>query len=336
MVKADAYGHGIVQVARALAACGTDYFGVADISEARQIRGAGIDTPILIMGYTAPENLGLLKELGLTQTVFSAQFAGMLADSGIRGIKCHLKIDTGMGRLGFVCREGRATREVIDALSVPGLDYEGIFTHFACADDPASDMTLRQLDNFNSVTASLEELGFKFRLRHAAASSGILNYPQSCLDMVRPGIALYGHTPDGGKNPALRPAMELYGTVEAVKDIKKGDTVSYGASYVSPRDQRIAAVTLGYADGVSRSLSNRGHVLIRGRRAPILGKVCMDCLLAGIDGIDGVEYGTPAYIIGGGENGNSAEEIAGLENTISYEILCRIVYGRVVKEYTFE
>lgn len=333
MVKADAYGHGIAGVAKTLAQCGADYFGVAAMSEALEIRAAGIQTPILMMGYTAEEDIPLLWQKNITQTVYSLEYAKLLQSLAKEKIKCHLKLDTGMSRLGFADPDGCATAEMLEALACDRLDYEGVYTHFALSDEPQKENTARQFANFMSIVTDLERHGRHFALRHVSNSGAILNYPEMNLDMVRAGVMLYGMNPDGKLNPALRPVMEFTGTVEMIKTLETGTCVSYGGTYRCTRPTRVAVVSLGYADGVSRALSNRGELLVNGRRAPIVGKVCMDHLMIDVSAVDGVCAGMPAYLIGGGPNGVTADELAELEGTISYEIICRFVGSRVVKKF---
>lgn len=334
MVKADAYGHGAVGVAKELARCGVDYLGIADIYEAQTLREAGIETPILMMGYTPKCDMPRLREYNLTQTVFDLDFAETLNETAGGTVRCHLKIDTGMGRLGYVCPDGFPTKDLLRTLELPNLDFEGVYTHFAKADETTSDMTRRQFENFMAVLSNLAYAGHKFQIRHAANSAAIMNYPEMHLDMVRPGIMLFGLMPDGGKNEHLTPILDYAGAVELVKEVTAGTTISYGGTYRCETDKRIAVVSLGYADGVSRTLSNRGFLLCNGKRAPILGKVCMDHLMIDADRIGKIECGMPAYIIGGGSNGNTVDELARLEGTISYEVLCRMVGSRVKKIYT--
>lgn len=334
MVKADAYGHGAVGVAVELARCGADYLGLADIYEARTLREAGIKTPILMMGYTPKCDMPRLREYGLAQTVFDLDYAEMLNDAVDGKVRCHLKLDTGMGRLGYVCPDGFPTKEILRTLELPNLDFEGVYTHFAKADDTASDLTRRQFENFTAVLANLAYAGHKFQIRHAANSAAIMNFPDMHLDMVRPGIMLFGLMPDGGKNEHLVPVLDYAGAVELVKTVSAGTTISYGGTYRCETDKRIAVVSLGYADGVSRTLSNRGFLLVNGKRAQILGRVCMDHLMIDAEKLGKIECGTPAYIIGGGAKGNTADELAELEGTIGYEVLCRMVGSRVKKIYT--
>jgi len=334
MVKADAYGHGAVGVAKELAHCGVDYFGVADIYEAETLREAGIKTPILMMGYTPKSDMPRLREYDLTQTVFDLDYAETLNKIAGGTVRCHLKLDTGMGRLGYICPDGFPTKELLRTLELPNLKFEGVYTHFAKSDEKESDMTRRQFANFMAVLSNLECAGHTFQIRHAANSGAIMNYPEMHLDMVRPGIMLYGLMPDGSKNEKLTPILDYAGAVELVKKVEGGSTISYGGTYQCTADKRIAVVSLGYADGVSRTLSNRGYLLVNGRRAAILGKICMDHLMIDADHLGKVECGTPAYIIGGGKGGNTADDLAAIEGTISYEVLCRMVGSRVIKLYT--
>ncbi len=326
IVKADAYGHGLLIAARALAAAGTDYFGVATISEALAIREAGINTPILILGYTAEEDIPKLSQYHLTQIVYSEEYARLLSEKADGTLLCHLKIDTGMHRLGF---DHEDVEGILKALSLPNLRFEGIMTHFACSDEPEKPATLEQFQRFINLTQKLEKLGHTFAIRHTANSGAILHFPQTHLDMVRPGLLLYGMTPDESVLPGLTPVMELAGVVESIHLIKAGEPVSYGGTYICKKDTLAATVSLGYADGVNRALSNKGCFLINGQRAPIIGSVCMDHLMVDISDLKGVKTGMLAYMLGGGERGVTASEVAQLAKTISYEIICHLSNSRV-------
>ena len=327
MVKADAYGHGLLIAADALAEQ-ADYFGVATIGEALTLRQAGITTPILIMGYTAEEDIPKLAENTLTQIVYSEEYAALLSKKTSGPLLCHLKIDTGMHRLGF---DHCDIAGILRALALPHLVYEGIMTHFACADQPEKPATLEQFSRFTDLVDKLAVLGHVFAIRHTANSGAILHFPQTHLDMVRPGLLLYGMTPDFTPLSGLRPVMELAGVVESIHNIPMGEPVSYGGTYICEKDTLAATISLGYADGVNRALSNRGFVLINGQRAPIIGSVCMDHLIADISGLTGIKTEMSAYILGGGPNGVTADEIAKISGTISYEIICHLSNSRVLR-----
>lgn len=337
MVKADAYGHGLVLVARIMERLGARYLGVADASEALSVRRAGINAPVLICGRVGLDELALLAEFrDIELMVYSFEYAKEISGFACRrgrSIRCHLKVDTGMGRLGFVCGDGRPSADILGTLALPGLEFYGICTHFASSERRDGEYTPKQFGLFCGLIDALSLEGYDFALRHAANSGAIMNFPQTHLDMVRPGIMLYGYCPTGQDNPLLVKALELYGHVEQVKLLKKGSKVSYGSLHTCERDTLAAVVGLGYGDGVSWHLLSKGCVVIRGRRAPILGRVCMDHFTVDVSHIDGVTAGDAAYFIGGraADTAIWADEIAALSGTISYEVLCRLSNSRVCR-----
>ena len=329
VVKADAYGHGAVPVARRLEALGCGYLAVACLEEARELREAGVSAPILILGRTPAGETEELLGLDLTQTVLDAESARAFSDAARRAggrLRVHLKADTGMTRLGWLCAapllEGAAA-EMAQAAALPGLEPEGIFTHFANADGD-EDYTMLQFTRFLDLLEALERRGVRFPLRHCAASAAALKYPCTHLDMVRPGIALYGHYPDpsceGLDGPGLAPVMDFKTRVVSVKDVPAGTPVSYGCTHVLAKDSRVAVLAVGYADGLPRLASNRWRVSVGGQAAPILGRVCMDLCMADVTGLE-VRPGDEAEVFG---QTLPAEELAGLAGTIQYELLCGV------------
>ncbi|MDR2664824.1 MAG: alanine racemase [Oscillospiraceae bacterium] len=331
VVKADAYGHGAVPVARELVRLGCEYLGVACLSEAIALRDGGIRLPILILGHTPPEYTHLLTEYSITQAVCGLG-AALGYSERARGalLMAHIKLDTGMGRLG-----DWGASELERALSLPNLSYEGIFTHFAQSESDDGSFTQSQLRAFLSRADALQKsTGHKFNIRHCANSAAVIKYPQSHLDMIRPGIALYGYYPGRpAVMPALRPSMSLRSRVMQVKRIKKGDTVSYGRRYTADSERTVAVLPIGYADGLHRSLSGRIDVLVNGRRAPQIGTICMDACMADVTGIAGVAAGSVATLIGADVDGRIyADELANLAGTLSHEILTSIS-GRVPRIY---
>ncbi len=329
VVKANAYGHGAVPVARRLEQLGADYLAVACVDEADELRRAGISLPILILGVTSVEYTGRLLELGVTQAVGDLETARALsaaAEAAGRRLKVHIKADTGMSRLGFLCggeRLERAAEEIAAAAGLPGLEAEGIFTHFADADG-SEDYTMGQFTRFLDLLSALEGRGVRFAIRHCANSAAVLHYPCTHLDMVRPGIALYGHYPDadceGLDGPGLRPVMGLYTRVAAVRTLPGGTSVSYGCTAVLEGERTLAVLPVGYADGLSRLLSNQGSVLLGGRRCPIVGRVCMDMCMVDVTSLD-VAPGDTAEVFG---PCRPVEEDADRTDTISYELLCAV------------
>ena len=330
VVKADAYGHGAVNVARRLEALGAEYLAVACIGEACELRKAGIRASILILGATAPELAGRLLELEVTQTVFDLDTARAFSEAAMasgKRLRVHVKSDTGMSRLGFLCDEGHLTHsaeEIAAVCALPGLEPEGIFTHFADADG-SEEYTMLQFTRFLEVLRLLEERGVTFKIRHCAASAAVLNYPCTHLDMVRPGIALYGHYPDpacaGLDGPGLRPVMTLKTRIAALRELPAGACVSYGRTHTLSRDSRLAALSVGYADGFSRLLSNRGEVLVNGRRCPIVGRVCMDLCMVDVTDVPGAAVGDAVVLW---DEALPLEEKAAAVGTIQYELLCGV------------
>lgn len=337
VVKADAYGHGARQTSRILAENGADWFGVSNLDEAAQLRRWGIRQPILILGYTPPALAEELAGQDISQAVFSSEYAEVLSRSAAGAgvtVKIHIKLDTGMGRIGFDCRgDGgitAAARAAAAAAALPGLACEGVFTHFAAADgeNPFDrEFTDRQYRRFCDAVAAMGRLGVKPRLRHCCNSAGLMIHPEKGLDLVRPGIILHGLTPDPGLScmDGFLPTMTLKTVVSMVKELHQGDYVSYGHTYTAEKPVTAATLSVGYADGYPRLLSNRGRVLIGGRSAPIIGRICMDQTVVDVTGIDGVREGSEAVLFGrDGETLLPAEELADIIGTINYEILCNV------------
>ena len=342
VVKADAYGHGVETVTHTLVDAGVDFLAVSSISEGIQLRRFEANLPILILGYTPPECAPQLAAHCLTQTVYSYDYARQLSEQAVKAdcvIDGHLKLDVGMGRLGF---RGESDQEMEQALAVchmAGLHINGIFTHLPSADydgDPNGTVTNQQIALFGQRVAELETKGATFALRHCCNSAASLAYPNGYLDMVREGIALYGLAPSKelqGKVD-LKPAMQLKTVVSMVKTLHAGDTISYGQTVKLQEDRRVATVCLGYADGYPRQLSNRGYMLIHGQKAPILGRVCMDQLMLDVTHIDNVTMGTEVTVFGVSNGVHlPVEEVAALCDTIHYELVC-VLGKRVPRVYS--
>lgn len=329
VVKADAYGHGAVQVARRLETLGAEYLAVACLDEALELRQAGITTPILILGYTPTERAEALLDNGITQTVYDVEMARALSNAAAaagKTLKIHVKADTGMSRLGWLCGgedQSAAMEAIAQVCALPGLEAEGIYTHFANADGD-EDYTMLQFTRFLDLLEALKERGITFAIRHCAASAAALKFPCTHLDMVRPGIALYGHYPDpsceGLDGPGLRPVMTLKTRVASVKAVPAGTPVSYGCTYVLDRETKLAALTIGYADGLPRLCSDKLEVLIGGQRAPVVGRICMDMCMADVTGLD-VAPGDEVEVFG---EHLPIEDVAALAGTIQYELLCAV------------
>ncbi len=346
VVKADAYGHGAARCAQALAAEGADTFAVSCTDEAVSLRLAlsAYTSPkpeILILGYTAPEDTELLFRYGITQTVFSAPYAASLAaavesakrrgtvDKDAR-LPVHIKLDTGMNRIGFDAEDPAAcAEEILASIAKEHLAVTGVFTHFACADEPETDMTARQFEAYRAVTDRLAALGAEIGTRHVCNSAALLAYPEYHLDMVRAGIVLYGLSPDGTPVPGLRPVMKLCTTVSHVHTVRPGGAVSYGASFTADRPLTAATLPIGYADGFIRDFQNGGSAMIGTVRAPVIGRVCMDQCMVDVTGAD-VRPGDTAVLFG--DEPGSLEALARTANTINYELVC-LVGKRVVRVY---
>ncbi|HKK89776.1 MAG TPA: alanine racemase [Desulfobacteraceae bacterium] len=336
VVKADGYGHGAVEVARKAAENKVDRLGVARLHEAETLRRGGITLPILIFGYTWPEQCTTLAELDIAATVYDLETAQILdaaaRKKGIR-VRVHLKVDTGMGRVGMVIPlagtspeiHNKAAADVGEILKLRAVELEGIYTHFAEADSFDKTYTLAQIDTFSTFLDTLKKNGITLPICHAANSAGIIDLPGSHFDMVRAGIAIYGLYPSGEVNRSracLTPAMTLKTMVTFTKNVPRGFKVSYGTTYETETETVIASIPVGYADGYSRLLSSNGQMLVRGEKAPIAGRVCMDQTLIDVGHIPGVKPGDEVVLLGRQQNSEiTAEEIAAQTDTINYEVV---------------
>ncbi|MCL5257323.1 MAG: alanine racemase [Chloroflexi bacterium] len=323
-VKANAYGHGAVPVAAQALAAGASLLCVACVDEGRQLRSAGIAAPILVMGYLQPSEIDSAVQSGLTLTINDAeQVEAAATASESRGAKTriHLKVDSGMNRYGSDVETLLRLAKL--AGSKASLEMEGLYTHFACADEADKSSAYRQFETYQEARTKLRSAGFEFALYHVANSAAILDMPDTHLDMVRPGIATYGLYPSAevSRLPGLAPALALKSQVARVHELRPGDGVSYGYTYIARKPTRVALVPIGYADGYHRSLSNKAFVLINGRKARVAGRVCMDQLVVDIGDLDGVAVGDEVVLIGRqGSECISADEVAGLAGTINYEV----------------
>lgn len=333
VIKADAYGHGAVPLAKFYSQLGVDYFAVATLDEAIQLRNADITTPILILGRTSCQVCGDLIRYNITQTVYDLEEARDLSEKALAlggRVKTHIKIDTGMSRIGVMyqdeTRDADAVETVQKICALPGLDCEGIFTHFAVSDETGNPYTFTQFQLFTSLIQQLEQKGVTFAIRHCSNSGAILNYPPMHLDMVRAGLILYGVFPmEENTHFDLRPAMSLKTVISNVKYIEKGATVSYGRKFTAPRRLKVATIPVGYADGISRVLSGKISVIVGGTLAPLIGNICMDQCMIDVSSIPGVEIGDVVTIFGGKEDCfGLLGRIADAWGTINYEVLCQI------------
>ena len=341
VVKANAYGHGLIEVAGKALESGAQALGVARASEGIQLRKAGFAASILVFSYTPPAMSKELVEFDLTQTVYSyktAQALSAAVSSFGKRIRVHLKVDTGMGRLGVLpdCfRTLQSSRDLDNAVHeiesiarLKNLEIDGIYTHFAIADSTDISYTENQLEIFMDFIEQLKREGLEFPVRHAANSAATINMPETHLDMVRTGISIYGlYTSDGVDKSRidLKPAMELKARIIHLKKVPAGFKVSYGITYETQKATTIATVPIGYADGFNRLLSSRGHMLVCGRRAPIIGRVCMDMTMLNVGDIPEVSLEDEVVIFGKqGDASITVDEIASSINTINYEIISTI------------
>ena len=337
IIKADAYGHGAERLAPLYESLGAGAFGVATVGEAVSIRKTGTKLPILILGYTPVQEVKTLVEYGITQSVFSSEYAMALsgAASAIRKtVDVHIKIDTGMSRIGFVAKNEADILGVRDAVTQPHLNPVGVFTHLSSADINEREFTLSQLENFSYVSGRLCKLLGKKLLRHAANSAAIIDYPEFAFDMVRAGIILYGMAPSDKLigRLGLLPVMKLRSEVSLVKEVDTGISVGYSRKFIAKKPTKIATVQIGYADGFFRYGSLGGATLtVCGKSAKTVGNVCMDQLMLDVSDVENVKMGDEVIIFG--EGGRSAEALASELGTICYE-LTTTVGARVPRVYT--
>lgn len=331
VVKADAYGHGVMEVTRTLLDNGVTRLAVSMLDEAIQLRRNGISVPILILGYTDPIRANEIIENDVTQSVFSHELAQALSDEAVKQgkkVKIHIKIDTGMSRIGFLPGYS-AVKNVIEINRLPNIIIEGLFTHFASADEKNKEYTLMQFELFMSICSELQRIGIHIPVKHCANSGGIIEYPEMHLDMVRAGIIMYGMYPSDEVDKTkidLKPAMTLKANVILVKEVEKNTSISYGRIFTTQRNSRIATIPIGYADGYTRMLSNKGKVLIHGQFAPVVGRICMDqCMVDVTDLNIDIAVGDEVVLFGPQE-GNliTVDDVAQLIGMINYELVCII------------
>ncbi|MBQ7580339.1 MAG: alanine racemase [Clostridia bacterium] len=330
VVKTDAYGHGAVECSKTLLQNGFCNFAVATAEEAIELCENGVTGRILILGYVFPEDYPSLLEKDVRLTVFDIETAGQI-DSAAKALgkraKIHLKIDTGMGRIGFLPDE-KSFSQIVEISKLPNVEIEGIFTHFACADMADKSFTEKQRAVFESFVKKLEDAGVNIPIRHDCNSAGAMEFDGGFLDMVRSGIINYGLYPSDEvkfEKYDIKPVMSLISHVTLVKEVEAGFTVSYGSTFVAERKTKLATVPVGYGDGYPRSLSNCGIVLINGKRAPIAGRVCMDQFMVDVTDIPDVERGSRVTLVGeDGEERITVEELSALCGRFNYEFVCDI------------
>lgn len=326
-VKANAYGHGAAPVGRACLEAGAHVLSVCCVEEAQELHEAGIGSPILILGCSTPDSAGEIVQNGFISTLCDLDIAHALSKAAhSRGKKAvaHIKLDTGMGRIGVSVGEAVEFARAVSAL--PGIVLEGLFTHLADTGNPDKSFTLAQLALIGEVASELRHGGIRVPIVHAANSAAVLEHPEAYFDAVRPGIIVYGVYPsaDAPRSVPLREALTLKSRIVFLKDAEVGATISYGRTHTVKRKSKIATLPIGYADGYSRLLSNKGEACVRGSRVPVVGRVCMDQIMLDVTDVPGVSTGDEVILYGGGIDYLSVDAIADKIGTISYEVLCAI------------
>jgi len=330
VVKADGYGHGAVQTSEIMLANGADTLAVAICEEGAALRENGIAAPILVLGYTPGGLFDDIARFNLTQTVFHSKMARELSKAAKKRqttVTVHIKIDTGMSRLGFMPVKDTVS-EIIDIINLDNIHVEGLYTHFATSDEADSDFVYEQAERLDYFLSLLEERDIKLSCVHASNSGAVVNYPDIQYDMARAGIMLYGLAPANFadlKGLKLIPAMSLKSKISYVKDVSENVSVGYGRSFFTKRKSKIATLPVGYADGYPRNLSNKASVIVRKRLVPIVGNICMDQMMIDVTDIENVSESDEVILIGS-QNGLtvSVDDLADTVNTINYEILCNI------------
>ena len=340
VVKADAYGHGFLETAKTLLDNGADRLAVAVLQEGKQLRSRGVDVPILILGASSPDDAEDLINFEITPNVFDLDFAKALsyeAEKKEKVTKVHIKLDTGMTRIGFVADDGDNSKiidEILQVSKLPYIEIEGIFSHFSTSDEFDREYTLMQFRRFMSVVNALEERGLHIPIRHICNSAGIMMYPEMHLDMVRPGVILYGMYPSDEVDKSrldLIPAMTLKSRITLVKEVESGRGVSYGKEYITDRNTKIATVPIGYADGYLRRIAEKGCMMVNGEKAPIIGRICMDQCMIDVTNVHNIDKGDEAIIFG--REGITIDTLAEWLETINYEVAC-VIGKRIPRIYT--
>lgn len=338
VVKANAYGHGAIEVSKVFLENGGDRLAVATLSEAMELRLNEIDAPILILGYTPKSQYARILKYNLIPTIYSYEFAKALSEEAIKlGIvgKIHIKIDSGLGRIGFLPGD-ETISEIIRISKLPNIEIEGIFTHFAKADEMDKVYTRLQYNRFIDIVNKLEDKGVYIPIKHASNSAAIIDMPEYNLNMVRAGIMLYGLYPSNKVNKnniKLKPAMTLKAKISNIKEVSEGTGISYGQIFVTKRKSKIATIPIGYADGLTRLLTLKGEAFVNGQTVPIIGRICMDQCMLDVTDIENVKIEDEVILFGDGKTGPHIDEVANKLNTINYEILC-MIGRRVPRVYT--
>lgn len=338
IVKADAYGHGAIDVSPVLLENGADKLGVAVITEALELRESGINAPILILGYTPLDFAEDLICQNIEQTVYSLEYAVGLSEIALKEGKemsIHIAVDTGMGRLGFLLNE-QGLKDIEQINKLKNINIKGIFTHFATADENDKEYSMQQMNKFKDFNEKLEERGIHIKEKHLSNSAAILDIDEAYFDAVRPGIIMYGYYPSNEVNKEkinLKPALTLKSNIVHVKVLPKGEYISYGREFKTERESIIATLPIGYADGYTRALYKNGKVIINGKSAPIVGRICMDQCMIDVTDVDPVSVGDEVILIGEEKGVKfNADDIAKLLNTINYEVLC-VIGKRIPRVY---
>lgn len=344
VIKADGYGHGAVELSQIYEKLGADFFAVSNIDEGIEIRKSGSKLPIVILGYTPVSEAKNLAAYNISQAVFSLEYAKELSEKCVEEdciCKMHIKVDSGMSRIGFMCqefpRDEYSIEEICEACCLPNLEVEGLFTHFCVSDEDAEgrEFTNKQYENFIHVRDSLKKRGVDISVVHCSNSGAIEDYPETCCDMVRAGIILYGLAPSSklADRLDLVPAMTLKTVVAFVKEVQKGATISYGRTFTADRKMKIATVPIGYADGFIRQNAKDGYMMVNEKKAKIVGRICMDQTMLDVTDIEDVKTGDEVVVFGTGENGEpTADSLAENTGTINYETVC-LVGKRVPRIY---
>lgn len=344
VIKADGYGHGAVELSQIYEKLRADFFAVSNIDEGIEIRKGGSKLPIVILGYTPVSEAKNLAGYDISQAVFSLEYAKELSKRCVEDdciCKMHIKVDSGMTRIGFMCqefpRDEYSIEEICEACCLPNLEVEGLFTHFCVSDEDAEgrEFTNKQYENFIHVRDSLKKRGVEISVVHCSNSGAIEDYPETCCDMVRAGIILYGLAPSPklADRLDLVPAMTLKTVVAFVKEVQKGATISYGRTFTADKKMKIATVPIGYADGFIRQNAKNGYMLVNGKKAKIVGRICMDQTMLDVTDIEDVKTGDEVVVFGTGKNGEpTADTLAENTGTINYETVC-LVGKRVPRIY---
>ncbi len=333
VVKADAYGHGAFEVAKTCLESGAERLAVAFVDEAVELRRKGIEVPILLLGVSMPDAIESIIKYDITPAVAGVEFAKQLSKAAVaakKTVKVHIKADTGMFRIGFQFAGDSEQRletveKIVEISKLPNIEIEGMFTHLSTADETGRDYTEKQFENFMELDEKLKARGVQIPIRHVANSAGQIRYPKLQLDMVRAGIILYGLYPSAevSYEPLdLKPAMKFKARIVNIKNIQKGDSISYGRSFTAEKETKLATISVGYADGYSRIMSGRAEVSLKGKKVPQVGRICMDQCMIDVSGVNNIDIGDEVTLFG--DEAVSAESVAANLGTINYEVVCMV------------